>query len=199
MTTLYFEAEKEDDLRKVGYSKERRVDPQVVVGLLVDCRGFPLEIGCFEGNKAETLTMIPIIKAFQKRHGLSDMAVVADAGMLSATNLRELDEAGLRFIVGSRVTKAPVDLESHSAGTATPSATGNSSTPSPRRTAAASRTTRRRSASRSGNPEQHPGSWRAVWAYSAKRAARDGKTLTLQENRAKEVIAARRPPGHRGS
>lgn len=41
VTTLYFEAEKEGDLRKVGYSKERRVDPQVVVGLLVDRRGFP--------------------------------------------------------------------------------------------------------------------------------------------------------------
>jgi hypothetical protein len=53
VTTLYFEAEKEDDLRKVGYSKEQRVDPQVVVGLLVDRHGFPLEIGCFEGNKAE--------------------------------------------------------------------------------------------------------------------------------------------------
>jgi hypothetical protein len=56
VTTLYFEAEKEDELRKVGYSKERRVDPQIVVGLLVDRRGFPLEIGCFEGNKAETFT-----------------------------------------------------------------------------------------------------------------------------------------------
>lgn len=54
VTTLYFEAEKEDELRKVGYSKERRVDPQVVVGLLVDRHGFPLEIGCYEGNKAET-------------------------------------------------------------------------------------------------------------------------------------------------
>lgn len=32
VTTLYFEAEKEDDLRKVGYSKERRVDSQIVVG-----------------------------------------------------------------------------------------------------------------------------------------------------------------------
>ena len=41
VTTLYFEAEKEDDLRKVGYSKERRVDPQIVVGLLVDRGGFP--------------------------------------------------------------------------------------------------------------------------------------------------------------
>lgn len=50
VTTLYFEAEHEDELRKVGYSKERRVDPQIVVGLLVDRRGFPLEVGCFEGN-----------------------------------------------------------------------------------------------------------------------------------------------------
>lgn len=44
VTTLYFEAEKEDGLRRVGYSKERRVDPQIVVGLLVDRTGFPLEI-----------------------------------------------------------------------------------------------------------------------------------------------------------
>src|SRR5699024_1030073 len=112
-TTLYFEAEKEDGLRKVGYSKERRVDPQIVVGLLVDRTGFPLEIGCFEGNKAETTTILPIIEAFQASHGLSDMVVVADAGMLSASNLTKLDAAGFRFIVGSRVTKAPVDLESH--------------------------------------------------------------------------------------
>ncbi len=51
MTTLYFEAEKEDDLRKVGYSKERRVDPQIVVGLLVDRHGFPLEIGGSSGSR----------------------------------------------------------------------------------------------------------------------------------------------------
>ena len=117
VTTLYFEAEKEDEgaggLRKVGYSKERRVDPQIVVGLLVDRRGFPLELGCYQGNKAETLTIVPIIKQFQDRHDLAEMVVVADAGMLSASKLRELEEANLRFIVGSRVTKAPVDLGSH--------------------------------------------------------------------------------------
>jgi len=113
VTTLYFEAEHEDELRKVGYSKERRVDPQIVVGLLVDRAGFPLEIGCFEGNKAETRTLVPIIEQFQARHRIADMAVVADAGMLSAANLRELDRAHLRFIVGSRQTKAPADLAGH--------------------------------------------------------------------------------------
>ena len=86
VTTLYFEAEKEDDLRKVGYSKERRIDPQIVVGLLVDRHGFPLEIGCYEGNRAETTTIIPMVKAFQARHGLADMVVLAHAGMLSAGN-----------------------------------------------------------------------------------------------------------------
>ncbi len=42
------------------------------------------------------------------------------------------------------------------------------------------------------DPEQHVGSWRAVWAYSNKRAARDNKTLTLQENRAKQVVAGQK-------
>nr|WP_253219742.1 transposase [Actinomyces naeslundii] len=93
MTTLYFEAEREDDLRKVGYSKERRVDPQIIVGLLVDRHGFPLQVGCWEGNKAETTTIIPIVEAFQAAHGIEDLIIVADAGMLSASNLSALDEA----------------------------------------------------------------------------------------------------------
>ena len=54
--------------------------------------------------------MIPIIKQFQDRHDIADMVVVADAGMLSASNLKELDEANLRLIVGSRVTKARVQV-----------------------------------------------------------------------------------------
>lgn len=41
------------------------------------------------------------------------MVVAADAGMLSAGNLADLDGVGLKFIVGSRVTKAPADLANH--------------------------------------------------------------------------------------
>jgi len=190
VTTLYFEAEREDDLRKVGYSKERRVDPQVVVGLLVDRTGFPLEIGCFEGNKAETTTLIPIIEQFQARHGLTDMAVVADAGMLSATNLRELDAAGLRFIVGSRVTKAPNDLASHfrwHGDAFTDGQVIDTLTPKTARGDVENDLMIR--AEPEWDPRKHPGSWRAVWAYSTKRATRDRVTLTAQENRAKAVVA----------
>jgi hypothetical protein len=112
-TTLYFETENEDKLRRVGMSKERRVDPQIQVGLLVDPAGFPLEVHCFEGNKAETKTLIPVLTAFQERHGVTDMVVVADAGMLSAGNLNALEDAGFKFIVGSRISKAPYDLAEH--------------------------------------------------------------------------------------
>ncbi|MDP3951814.1 MAG: IS1634 family transposase [Microbacterium sp.] len=190
VTTLYFEAEDEDELRKVGYSKERRVDPQIVVGLLVDRTGFPLEIGCFEGNKAETLTLIPIVRQFQARHGLEGFVVVADAGMLSATNLRELDEEGLTFIVGSRSTKAPVDLESHFRWHGDAFTNGqviDTITPRHGRTKAGASDPMVK-AEPIWNPA-HESSWRAVWAYSAKRAVRDSRTLTLQEQRARDVVA----------
>lgn len=192
VTTLYFEAEHEDELRKVGYSKERRVDPQIVVGLLVDRGGFPLEIGCWEGNTAETTTMIPIIRQFQSRHSLVDMVVVADAGMLSASNLKELHEAGLRFIVGSRVTKAPADLASHFRWHGDAFTDGqliDTITPRVATTAARNVNDEKKRAEPVWDPDVHDRSWRAVWAYSRKRAVRDGKTLTLQENRAKAVVA----------
>ena len=81
--------------------------------MLVDRLGHPLEIACFEGNKPETHTIIPVVRAFQERHGVAGMVVVADAGMLSASNLEAIDQAGLQFIVGSRVTRAPHDLAKH--------------------------------------------------------------------------------------
>jgi hypothetical protein len=192
VTTLYFEAENEDELRKVGYSKERRVDPQIVVGLLVDRQGFPLEIGCWEGNTAETTTMIPIIKQFQTRHSLSDMVIVADAGMLSAGNLKDLDEAGLRFIVGSRVTKAPADLASHFRWHGDAFTDGqliDTITPRVATRAAQAVNDVNKLAEPVWDPAAHTRSWRAVWAYSRKRAVRDGRTLTMQENRARAVVA----------
>jgi Transposase DDE domain len=197
VTTLYFEAEREDELRKVGYSKERRVDPQIVVGLLVDRGGFPLEIGCFEGNQAETATIIPIVTQFQDRHDLADLVIVADAGMLSASNLRELDEANLRFLVGSRVTKAPIDLASHFHWHGDAFADGQIIDTITPRTGPNRENDQALRAEPAWDPDQHTRSWRAVWAYSAKRAARDNRTLTAQENRARAVIdgekAARTP------
>jgi len=168
-----------------------------VVGLLAGRAGFPLEIGCFEGNKAEKHTILPVISQFRARHCTGNFAVIADAAMLSAANLAALDTAGCKFIVGSRLTKAPVDLESHFRwhgdyfgdgqviDTLTPK-TGRNHDNDPALLAEPVQ-----------DPQAHPTSWRAVWAYSRSRAVRDTKTLTAQENRARDVItggkAARMP------
>lgn len=113
VTTLHFETGDEDELRRVGMSKEHRIDPQIQVGLLVDASGFPLEVHMFEGNKAETTTIVPVLDGFRTRHGLVNLIVVADAGMLSAGNLNAIEDAGYSFIVGSRMAKAPYDLGEH--------------------------------------------------------------------------------------
>ena len=68
---------------------------------MVDRTGFPLEVGCYEGNTAEITTIVPIVTRFIERHGLNGalMVVAADADMLSASNLKALDALGLSFIV----------------------------------------------------------------------------------------------------
>jgi hypothetical protein len=110
VTSLYFEVQEEDDYRKAGLSKERRLEPQIIIGLLVDRNGFPLGLHSFEGNKAETKTILPVIEAFQAQHGQTKVTIVADAAMLSATNLAALTEAGYTYIVGSRLHKVPYDI-----------------------------------------------------------------------------------------
>lgn len=107
VTTLYFETDTADEFRKPGYSKERRLEPQIVVGLLVDQAGFPLGVQAFEGNTGETTTILPVVTEFAQLRGLEKFTVVADAGMLSEHNLTELDQAGFDFIVGSRITRVP--------------------------------------------------------------------------------------------
>ncbi len=120
------------------------------------------------------------------------MVVVADAGMLSGSNLKELDAAHLRFFVGSRVTKAPNELASlfrWQGDAFTDGQVIDTVTPQWPRPAPGASTTSRSGPSRSGARRCTRTSWRAVWAYSTKRAARDTKTLTAQESKAKAVVA----------
>lgn len=67
VTTLYFEAEEEDDLRKTGFSKDgKHSQPQIVLGLLVSKGGYPLAYEIFDGKKFEGHTMLTIVDSFKK-------------------------------------------------------------------------------------------------------------------------------------
>ena len=106
-STLYFETDAGDGFRESGFSKERRLEPQITIGLLTDASGFPLMVSAFEGNRAETKTMLPVIQAFMTAHDLPDVTVVADAGMVSESNQKAIEAAGLSFILGARIPSEP--------------------------------------------------------------------------------------------
>jgi transposase len=107
VSTLYFETDAGDGFREPGYSKERRLEPQITIGLLTDASGFPLMVEAFEGNRAETATMLPTITAFMAAHKLADVTIVADAGMISAANMKAIEAAGLSFIFGMKIPDIP--------------------------------------------------------------------------------------------
>jgi hypothetical protein len=105
VTTLYYEAFDEDDLRKIGFSKDNKVgQPQIVVGLLVARSGLPLHLDIFEGNTFEGHTMLPVVERSLKLiKDSKDLVIVADAAMLSENNLTMVETKGLRYIVGARL------------------------------------------------------------------------------------------------
>jgi transposase len=104
VTTLYFEAEEEDDLRKTGFSKDgKHQHPQIVLGLLVSAGGYPLAYEMFEGNKFEGHTMLPVINAFKQSYNIENLVVIADAGLMSTANVEELQGKNYQYIIGARI------------------------------------------------------------------------------------------------
>jgi transposase len=68
--TLWFETDIGDGFREPGFSKERRLDPQITVGLLTDATGMPLMIDAFEGNRAECDTRSHVVSGSRRRRHL---------------------------------------------------------------------------------------------------------------------------------
>ena len=113
MTTLYFEADNEDDLRKTGFSKEgRHKNPQVILGLLVSLEGYPLAYCVHEGNKYEGHTMLPVVQQFVKEYALDDFIVVADSGLMTGDNITEMERLGYRYIIGARIKAESGEVKS---------------------------------------------------------------------------------------
>lgn len=104
VTTLYFEASKEDELRKLGYSKDGKAHkPQIVLGLLVSKGGYPLAFDIHKGNQYEGNTLIPILNKFKSTFKLKKLVVVADSGLLSKSNITQLIKNDYDFILGARI------------------------------------------------------------------------------------------------
>jgi transposase len=112
VTTLYFEAQQEDELRKTGFSKDgKHQHPQIVLGLLVSIGGYPLVYDIFEGNKFEGHTMLPVVEGFKLKYKLTKLVVVADSGLMSAANVDELQSKGYEYILGARIKNEKQNIQ----------------------------------------------------------------------------------------
>lgn len=91
-------------MRQAGFSKGgKSAESQIVLGLLVSEDGYPLSYSIFNGSQYEGRTMIPIIDDFVRRFSLTDFIVVADSGLMSERNVKLLESAGYKYILGARI------------------------------------------------------------------------------------------------
>lgn len=108
MTTLYFEASDEDDLRKTGFSKDgKHQNPQIFIGLLVGLGGYAIGYDIFEGNTYEGHTLIPFLEKMEQKFKLGKLVVIADSGLLSNDNIAALEANGYEYILGARLKNEP--------------------------------------------------------------------------------------------
>ena len=112
MTSLYFEAEDEDDLRKIGFSKDGKFqNPQIMLGLLVGENGYPIGYDIFEGNTFEGKTLLPVLQRIEEKYSFGKPVVIADAAMLSQENLDTLERKKYSFIVSARLRNATTAMQ----------------------------------------------------------------------------------------
>lgn len=113
VTTLHFESESEDDLRRIGFSKEGKINrPQILLGLFTTLQGYPLSYEIYEGNKYEGHTLIDILQKFQKKFNLTTKPiVVADKGMLNNANIAYLEENGYKYILAYKIKNIDNELK----------------------------------------------------------------------------------------
>ena len=107
VTTLYFETFKQDteNFKKPGFSKDNKFNqPQIIIGLIVNQDGFPVSYDIYAGNIFEGHTLIPSLTDFKKKHCVENLTVVADAAMISLTNIEGLLQSNINYIVGARVS-----------------------------------------------------------------------------------------------
>ena len=108
MTTIRAEglATVDDDVRKFGMAKEGLIARQFMLGVVQTSEGLPIYHEVFDGNTAETKTLLPILKKVMDRFpNLRRLILVADRGLLSLDNLEALQAIRLRPDIGQDPNK----------------------------------------------------------------------------------------------
>jgi hypothetical protein len=84
------ETELPGDVRAYGRSKHDTIERQFALGLVQTADGLPIAYEVFEGNVAETTTLMPMVHRVLQRYAISRVVLVADRGLLSLDNLEQI-------------------------------------------------------------------------------------------------------------
>ncbi len=104
MTTLYFEVGSSDELREFGFSKDgKHAHVQIMMAIITTKSGLPLGYELFPGNSYEGHTLVPVLEKLQEKYKIKKVIVVADSGLISKDNVKEISKMGLEYILGGRV------------------------------------------------------------------------------------------------
>jgi transposase len=94
----------DEQLLDYGFSKARRSDlKQIVVGILMSKDGIPLAHEAFSGNTNDVKCFSQIIDQLKNKYNVSNIALVGDRGMISKSNVGEIEDSGLKYILGYRM------------------------------------------------------------------------------------------------
>jgi transposase len=105
-TSIYFEGKGGEEIGQYGNSKDHRSDRmQMIVGAVLDNKGFPLCCEIWPGNTADVNTLLPVANRLRKRFGVEKMCIVADRGMISQSTVEAMEARGLTYILGVRMRR----------------------------------------------------------------------------------------------
>lgn len=130
-TNYYFEIEYNDEdildkdgqiikhgLRKRGVEKNKRPDPIVELGLLMDASGIPIAYNLFPGNQSEKNTLVPEINKLKNHYNLGRTIVVADRGLNTSDNIIKIAGTSLEksqkmngYVYGQSVRGADLEFK----------------------------------------------------------------------------------------
>jgi transposase len=112
VTTYHFESQREDELRDFGFSKANKINEvQVVMGLLIDNEGRPIGYELFPGNTFDGKTILKVLGKLKKLFKLNQVIIVADKGINSKINLKEIKEHGFDYIVSARIRNMSKEVQ----------------------------------------------------------------------------------------
>ena len=107
-TNFYFEIDREDDFRRKGPSKERRKEPIVGLGLLLDHDQIPIGMKMYPGNESEKPVLRDVIDQLKAQNNISGKTIhVADKGLNCVGNIAFSKQNGDGYLFSKSVKGLP--------------------------------------------------------------------------------------------